>query len=496
MKPSNKDSKPCPSIYSNQDASLRALFERAGDARKVLCVAMDYAKRKHVAMICDGHGDVLKKPFAVENNPQGVAFLIEQISATARHRKIPQAQIFLGGEDEPSYVVNFTAALRQQGYLVMRVNAFLAKESRGNLVANTDQLALLGIAKTLLSRRAAPSGDVSPEQPAYYHLRELARSRRTLVRQQTAAANRIHTIVDQLCPGFLDDSKSGLTAFCEASMELMKVRFSAAELARRKPAAMAKFLRRHHVHQPDEVAAKVIALARGALPPPPARVATLQRTLAAATDLHQCLSRNARELRAEAALALLDTPYALLTSIPGIGFVLAAGIAGELGDPARLGSVDALCAYSGIVPKTYQTGGPDSPATQGHASPRCNRILKDWVVQSAQKIHLYGPPELKDRITRWNANGQHGIFAGARRYLRLLRSLVKNQVPYLAPDGRGREADPDERAAAIQDAWKILQKKWCTIPGGLDLILAEANPLGFWRRVVKEVHGVQLPTRP
>ena len=49
---------------------------------------------------------------------------------------------------------------------------------------------------------------------------------------------------------------------------------------------------------------------------------------------------------------------------------------------------------------TLQSGGPDSPAIQGHASPRCNRILKDWTAQSAQKIHLYGPPELKDSITR------------------------------------------------------------------------------------------------
>ncbi len=496
MKTSDHNRKPRLSIYSNQDASLRVLFERAGDPRKVLCVAMDYAKRKHVAMVCDGHGDVLKQPFPVENNPQGVAYLVEQISATARHRNIPNSQIFLGGEDEPSYVANFTAALRGQGYLVMRVNAFQAKESRGNLVANTDQLALLGIAKTLLSRRARVSGDAADAPPVYHYLRELARCRRSLIREQTAVANRIHTMADQLCPGFLDASKSGLTAFSEASFELMEERFSAPQLARRKPAALAKLLRRHRIHQADEVAAKIIALARAALPPPPARVATLQRTLAAAADLHQCLSRNAGELRAEAAQALLTTPYALLTSVPGIGFVLAAGVAGELGDPARLGSADALCAYSGIVPRTYQTGGPDSPAVQGRASPRCNRILKDWVVQSAQKIYPYGPPELKERIIRWNANGQHGIYAGARRYLRLLRTLVKNEVPYLAPAVRGRDADPDALAAAAQETWGVLQHKWRTIPGGLDLILDEANPLGFWRRVIKEVHGIHLPIRP
>lgn len=237
MKPSinNNTGKPSLSIYGDQDARLRAIFERAGDPRKVLCVALDYAKRKHVAMVCDGHGDILKRPFTVDNTREGVDFLAGQVAATARHRKIPKTQIFPGGEDEPSYVANFTAALRARDYLVMRVNAFQAKESRANLVANTDHLALLGIAKTLLSRRARPSGDPSPENPVYYHLRELARSRRSLVRQQTAEANRIHTLIDQLFPGFLDDSKSGLTAFCDACLELMKGRFSAPELARRRP---------------------------------------------------------------------------------------------------------------------------------------------------------------------------------------------------------------------------------------------------------------------
>ena len=202
------------------------------------------------------------------------------------------------------------------------------------------------------------------------------------------------------------------------------------------------------------------------------------------------------ELRTEAAVTLATTPYAMLTSIPGIGFVLAAGIAGELGDPKRLAPLDSLCGYAGIVPKTFQSGGPDSPAVQGHASPRCNRILKDWTVQSAQKIHLYGPPELKDRITRWNAEGKHGIFAGARRYLRLLRTLVLHEIPYLHPQGRGRDAGPAELAAAAQATWTVLLRKWRNIPGGFDLIANEDHPLGFWRRVVMETHGIHLPLRP
>jgi len=491
-----KSSHKIQSVYRNQNASVRAVFERAGDARKVLCVALDYAKRKHVALICDGQGDMLKSAFPVENNAAGVAHLIKEVSATARRRKIPKDQIFLGGEDEAAYVANFTEALRARGYLVVRVNAYEAKENRENLIASTDVLDLLGIAKTLLSRRARATGDSGSNNAAYHHLREVTRCRRTLVRQQTAASNRIHALADQLFPGFLNSSKSALTPFTEASLELMKERFSAPEIARRKPSALANMLRRHSVRHPDETAARIILLAREALPPAAHRVATLQRTLAATVDLYQCLRRNALELRTEAALTLASTPYAMLTSIPGIGFVLATGLAGELGDPKQLRKLDSLCAYAGIVPRTVQSGGPDSPAVHGHASPRCNRILKDWTVQSAQKIHLYGPPELKDRITRWNAEGRHGIFAAARHHLRLVSTLVKNEVPYLAPQARGRQAKPAEIAAASQATWQVLQRKWRTLSGGLDLILDEAHPLGFWRKVMLELHGIDLPERP
>ena len=44
----------------------------------------------------------------------------------------------------------------------------------------------------------------------------------------------------------------------------------------------------------------------------------------------------------------------------------------------------SLCCYAGIVPKTLQSGGPDSPPVQGHVSPRCNPILKDWILLSSR----------------------------------------------------------------------------------------------------------------
>ena len=41
-------------------------FKKASDPQKVLCVALAYAKRKHVDLICDGNGGVLKPSFPVD----------------------------------------------------------------------------------------------------------------------------------------------------------------------------------------------------------------------------------------------------------------------------------------------------------------------------------------------------------------------------------------------------------------------------------------------
>jgi len=181
-----------------------------------------------------------------------------------------------------------------------------------------------------------------------------------------------------------------------------------------------------------------------------------------------------------------------LTSLPGIGFVLAAGVAGELGDPGKLSSLGGMCAYSGIVPATYQSGGPDSPARTGSTSGRCNHILKDWVVQSSQKLRQYGPPEWKERFVRWEAGDQHALFAGARRYLRVLRTLVRQQIPYETPDARLRNATREQRAASAEATWDVLLKKWRTIPGWQELAFSEGKPLEFWRELSNSVHGTNL----
>src|SRR5512137_2956646 len=216
-------------IYSRCNPQLLKLFETAGHPAKVLCVALDYAKAQHTALMCNGLGELLKPSFAIDNTPQGAAKLLSEVRACVKPRKIRPEHVFFGGEDYPSYAQNFLRRLRQEKFLVVRVNAWEAKQQRSNFQASSDSLDLLGIARCCLNRRGQTVRDLPV---AYTHLRIATRDRDQLVRNRTAISNRIHSYVDRLFPGFLHVQKSGLCPFCPASLDLMVDRFSPQQLSR------------------------------------------------------------------------------------------------------------------------------------------------------------------------------------------------------------------------------------------------------------------------
>jgi hypothetical protein len=59
-------------IYPDQSQELLTLFEKAGNPSKLMCVPIDYAKKDHLVMFCNGNGEVLRKPFSVNNSVDGV----------------------------------------------------------------------------------------------------------------------------------------------------------------------------------------------------------------------------------------------------------------------------------------------------------------------------------------------------------------------------------------------------------------------------------------
>jgi transposase len=391
-------------IYQNRSQELLSLFEKAGNSAKVMCVPIDFAKKDHVIMFCNGYGDILRKPFSVKNSPDGVKYLVDQATRSCRRRGIKKNHIFFGGEDANSYAENFVNTLRSKGWLVAGVNAHDAKKQRANLQASTDCLDLMGIATMLLSCRA----NCCPTQSGIYrNLRTLVRHRRKLVVMSTEVRNRIHTVVDRLFPGFLDERKTGIVPFTSSSLYLMEDRFSPKQIRRRKREKLIEILKRFGTSKAEKTADKLQQYAAQVLHTPVEYIDTLQLSLAQHVKHLRCLKESIEQLEREIAVNLAQTQGAFLTSVRGIGVVLAAGVTAEIGDPNEQKPLNNLVSYSGIIPKVKQSGGPEGKTYTVSVAKRCNRILKDYVVKSALHIGLHGPEDLMADYKRRDTSGHN-----------------------------------------------------------------------------------------
>lgn len=475
-------------IYRNQSQEILSLFESAGDRHKVMCIPMDYAKKDHVVMFCNGNGDILRKPFSVKNSLEGKNYLVDQVKKSCLHRGIKLQHVFFGGEDCGSYADNFITALRSDRWPVAGVNVCDAKKHRDNKQASTGILDLPGVCKMLLNCK----GNCSPAQTGiYWNLRMLVRQRRKLVQILTGVKPRIHFIVDQIFPGFLDEKKSGIFPFSRGSLALMGNRFSVHQILRCNRATLSRFLSRNLVHHADRCAEQLQKYASQVLQPPAKHIATLQLALQQQVKLFTCLQENIQQLEKEIAEHLAQTPGAFLTSIRGIGIVLAAGVCAEIGDPDRQKSLSQLVSYAGIILRIKQTGGVQGKPQVKKVGKRCNRILKDYVVRSGHLIGTIGLEELRLDYKRRSAQGQHADFGMSRRYLRMAMCLMRVSQPYLPRSLRNTTCSMEERVQYYLLSWPTLREKWKR-KDAFEFAFDKDRPLGQWRSIVQGLYGIEL----
>lgn len=477
------------SIYSKQHPKIRQILEQAGSPSKVLCVAIDYAKAQHVILFCNGFGDILKKPFPIENSPQGLQKLLDEVKSTCSHRSIQTKHVFFGGEDSPSYVQGFTQALSDKGFLVIRVNAWEAKKQRDNHQAATDELDVLAIAKTLLNKATYSDSDRSK---VIQTLRELSRTRAHFVKRATGQKLQIHQYASRLFPRFLERKKSGITPFSDACLALLSERFSPEHIRRKRRESLIALLERHGHEEAQKAADQLKTLAAEVFSPSSEMVECWQIALQEHVRHYQSLEESVKALDKALACCLAKTPGAFLTSISGIGVVLAAGLLSELGEPGQWKRLRSLCSYSGIVPRVYQSGGPDKPAQITTVSRRCSHRAKNWVVQAASQIGLWGPEELMVQYQKLVANDQHADFIMGKRLLRICKDLMRRGAVYrpkalLLPDTPAAEL-----SAYYRKLWDHLIQKWYRLIDCEELFKPE-YPLGQWRQVTQKLYKLSLP---
>lgn len=476
------------SIFQRANPAIMELFEKAGSPRKVLCIPIDYAKKQHTALVCNGEGTPLRSPFNIHNNPEGVAFLDDIVSGLCRKHAIRKAHVLFGGEDGGTFSVNFVHALLQKKYLGIGLHALDAAKERENMVASTDKLDLLGIASLLINKKWGRTLTTDVNESRI--LRDQTHHRSTLVEARATTEMRMHRLVDQLLPGFLDEKQSGLTPFGKASLWMMSEHLAPRCILSRKSETLARNFRTLMVRDPEEKVRRLKAMAGSVLLPPARLCDVLQANIRHEASIHEHLSACIDELERDIACRLATTPGAMLTTVPGIGVTLASNLYAEIGDTNRDRGLTKLASYAGLATRLKQTGGPDKEPVAWGRSRRVCMPLKRCILDIALKMGQYGHEELKRDYERRVNEGQDVRFTMGRRMLRICRHLIQHKEFFLPPS-LVRESDRERLKSYYAHAWKRILIKWRDA-AAIQQTFAEGAPLEEWRVTINVLYGLNL----
>jgi len=456
-------------IYPQGNQALNKKFNLISPD-KLLLVPIDYAKKEHTAQLCLGTGELLlNKAMRIYNNTEGVIFLEKQIFSTSNRMKINRENIIICMEDPPGYVQNFTDKLLFDGFTCVRVNAKDAKKFRTNSRVSNDILDLNGIAQAVINRRCRP---IETYEELYSTMKEAARTRKRLVKETTSLKNRIHKYVDLLFPGFLT-ANNGLDPFSGASMELLGQNFSVIKIKRMRRKSLIKILCKHHINNANEVATQLQLLAQRTLCPSSTAVAHLSKSLTSAVELYFALNKWIMNEENTMARCLVQSPGFYLTSIPGIGVVLAAVIMGEFGGPGKWKNSAQQASNAGICNRIKQTGGPDKPAIDIGLSRNCNRRLKDALLQVGFNMGKFKHPagkifprfaehHLHKHFWRVDNRGSKSGLSTAKKFIGIASQMISCQQVYLDKVflKNPNSISSEENLGYFLSVLELLKQKW------------------------------------
>lgn len=262
--------------------------------------------------------------------------------------------------------------------------------------------------------------EIRRNDEATAELRALVAHRRDLVQDQTRDVTRLKALLLEVFPGL--EAELDLTK--ERSLLVLTKVAAPTAVCRLGVARLARWLKARGARRPQELAERVVAVAK-------AQRRELPATEAKAVLVSEMASEILRTRRRVAALEgrleelLSERPEArIVRSMPGMGAVFTAEFLAEVGDLSRFASADALAAAAGLVPVTRESG---NSSFQRRAR-RGNRSLKHVMFWSAFRCVARHKPS-KDFYIRKRGEGKthhQATIALARKRVNVLWAMLRN----------------------------------------------------------------------
>ena len=387
----------------------------------VISVGIDVSKDKHDCFILSSEGETLADGFTIPNTLEGFNFLLRKIQDCTT----PQDKIKVGLEATGHYSYNLLGFLLDNGlapYVLNPLRTNLYRKSLSLRKTKTDRVDARTIASMLLS-----DAGLKPYTDTAYHneeLKSLTRYRFDKVKERAKLKSSISRLV---CILFPELEKLVPTLHMASVYALLEEfpgakQIAGAHLTRLKAlletASKGRYKR--------DVALQIREAARNSIGSRmPAKSLELQHTIRLIRELDTEISEIENQIQ-----SIMKELHSPITTIPGVGFRMAAMILAEVGDFTRFASPDKLLAYAGMSPSTYQSG--QLKNCYPHMEKRGSRYLR-YALYNATKYVCLWDPTFSAYLAKKLTEGKHynvALSHASKKLVRLIFAMEKSRQPY------------------------------------------------------------------
>ena len=387
----------------------------------MICIGIDVAKDKHDCVIMSSEGEVLADVFTIPNDIVGFQLLLKQI----RDCTTPQDKIKVGLEATGHYSYNLLGFLLDNGlptYVLNPLHTNLYRKSLSLRKTKTDRVDARTIASMLMS-----DVGLKPYTDTAYHneeLKSLTRYRFDKVRERAKLKQSVSRLVCILFP----ELEKLVPTLHASSIYAMLEEFPGAKQIAGANLTRLKFLliNASKGRYGRDMAVTIRDTARASIGSAiPAKSLELRHTIRLIRELDNEIADIEAEI--QAIMEQIQTP---MTTIPGLGFRMAAMILAEVGDFSRFDSPDKVLAYAGMSPSTYQSGQMNN--CYAHMEKRGSRYLR-YALYNATKYVCHWDPTFAAYLAKKRAEGKHynvALSHAAKKLVRLIYAMEKSRLPY------------------------------------------------------------------
>ncbi|MDO5475428.1 MAG: IS110 family transposase [Candidatus Saccharibacteria bacterium] len=346
----------------------------------MLYIGIDVARSKHDFFIMGENGKRVAGPITIRNNLDGFTRLIRVIQECKNAQEDILGDVFIGMESTGHYGDNILNYLYEKGFTIYVMNPKLTSDIRKSTSlrkTKTDKIDSRAIANIVRTHRE----EFEPFTIKSYHISELkslTRYRQSLVSDRSRLKNSVKRLIIILFPEY-DEIFSDIHG--ETSYAILTEFPGSIELAKANIIKLTNIISKASNNRyKREMAERIRNVARNSIgTTSKVKSEELRDTIERIRQLSAKISE--LDKRIDEMMKEVDSP---ISTIPGVGKVLAAIIISETGNIARFKNSDKLVAYAGISPTIYQSGQYIAPIAK--MEKRGSRQLRYAIMLAAEQV--------------------------------------------------------------------------------------------------------------